>query len=795
MPIKPLALAAGLLSGGVAAWAQTAAAPAAAPSAPAQGLEPSLSLQPAPTGAAAKQLPIILRAREVRARPDLEAVAEGDVDFNLGATSIRADRLSYDQVDDLAVARGGVRISRPGVAYSGPELQLHVQRFDGYFLEPDYTFTQLGAGGHADRIDFIDSARSVATNANYTSCPREGPDEPAWILQTKRLKLDLDTDEGVADGAVLRFLGKPILALPEMSFPLSQARRSGWLPPTIVPVDSRSGLTVSMPYYWNIAPNRDLTIEPRLSLRRGLAADTEFRYLEPGYSGQVDLNLLPRDEVARQARGALRWQQDARLPQGLRLSADLVRVSDDGWWQDFPDASHSPTPRLLSQRVALERPFGFGDGEGLLYLREQHWQALQGSDELVTPPYQRSPQVGVQLHGRLARGFEYTFETELNHFTFPDENPDPSLPTGDRLHALGSLSRPLRDSGWWLVPKLSFNGASYRIDEAAGTGRRSASRFIPTFSVDGGLQFERATRLFGSDLRQTLEPRLMFVETPYVDQSGLPDFDAAAKDFDLSSIYSENNFSGVDRVSDARQITAGVTSRFIDEKTGAEALRLGVAQRYLLREQRVTAKPDGTADGAPLQSHFSDLLLFGSSTMRPSWTLNGSLDYNPGTSRAQSSEAGVRYNPGPFRTLSLTYRFARGINEQFEVGWQWPLRFTLPDTRGPAATVGEAARRATGSGSCGGTWYAVGHVSYSVLDSRITDSLIGVEYDAGCWIGRIVAERESTGTSTATTRLMLQLELVGLSRLGSNPLKVLKDNIPGYRLLREDRTAPISTDE
>jgi LPS-assembly protein len=86
-------------------------------------------------------------------------------------------------------------------------------------------------------------------------------------------------------------------------------------------------------------------------------------------------------------------------------------------------------------------------------------------------------------------------------------------------------------------------------------------------------------------------------------------------------------------------------------------------------------------------------------------------------------------------------------------------------------------------------------VNYSLKDSRITDSVLGLEYDAGCWIGRFVAERLSTGRSEATTRLMLQLELVGLSRIGSNPLRVLKDNIPGYRLLRDERSAASSADE
>jgi LPS-assembly protein len=138
----------------------------------------------------------------------------------------------------------------------------------------------------------------------------------------------------------------------------------------------------------------------------------------------------------------------------------------------------------------------------------------------------------------------------------------------------------------------------------------------------------------------------------------------------------------------------------------------------------------------------------------------------------------VRYSPSPYRTLGLTYRLSRGLSEQVELGWQWPVY-------GPAR--GERSETSTRSG-CTGTLYSVGHVNYSTRDSRFTDAIIGFEYDAGCWIGRVVVERLSTGRSEATTRLLLQLELVGLSRLGSNPLRVLKDNVPGYQLLREERT-------
>ena len=762
MRITPLALAAGLLAGAGAARGQAPPPPVAA-AASALGLEPSRALQPLPRGEAARRLPAVLQADRIRIQPEQETVAEGDVEFRRGGTVVKADRLSYDSAQDLAGASGHVRVSRGGAVYTGPELQLRVQRFEGFLLQPEFEFTQLGAGGRADRIDFLDSARSRATRAEYTSCPREGPEEPAWVLRADSVRLDLDSNEGMADGAVLRFLGVPILALPALSFPLSDARKSGWLPPSI-DTDNRSGVELSVPYYWNIAPQRDATLTPRILTRRGLGLDSEFRYLEPRDEGLLALDWLPNDRLTGTSREALQWSHLGSTAGGLRYAVDMVRVSDDEWWKDFRNAGRSLTPRLLPLRASVEQPFTAGTGEGLVYARAMQWQVLQGSDAPVVSPYERTPQIGLRLAAQ-GGAWQYALETEYNRFTLPQgAAARAAREGGERVHLLGHLSYAIRAPGWWVVPRLGLNAASYRQEST------HESRAIPTFSIDAGFEFERRTEAFGRSLHQTLEPRLLYVRTPYRMQSQLPNYDAAAKDFNFVSIYTDNQFSGIDRVSDAHQLTAGVTTRFVDATTGAEALRLGLVQRYLFRNQRVTAQADGTPDGAPLEQRFSDALVLGSTSVLPGWTLDGAMQYSPDLQRSVRSIVGVRYSPGPLRTLSTTYRLARGLNEQVEVGWQWPVFSAGKD-----------------GSSCKGSWYSVGRLNYSLKDSRITDSVLGVEYDAGCWIGRFVAERLSTGRSEATTRLMFQLELVGLSRIGSNPLKVLKDNIPGYRLLREER--------
>lgn len=760
-------------------------------------LQPSTTLSPLPGGEASRKLPVIVEARELRGRPDLETIAEGDAEFRRGGLVLRADRLSYDHPEDLATARGNVRVTQDGNIYSGPELQLRVQRFEGFFLEPTYFFGRTGAGGSAKRIDFIDDQRAVATGATYTSCPADGSGDPAWLLSTRRVKMDFEANEGIAEGAVLRFMGVPILAAPVLSFPLTDARKSGWLPPSLN-LDSKSGFQASVPYYWNIAPNRDATFTPGISTKRGASLGSEFRYLEPRYQGSVNLESMPHDRLTGRGRWSLGWLHDAALVRDTSLSVRVLRVSDDDYWKDFRRDLPSLTPRLLLSELQASRHWG----DWTTYVRAMRWQVLQNAESPIDPPesgagvithlYERLPQIGARTLRR-AGAWEFGFETEFNRFAKPTGIVDPDRQTGSRVHALATLSRPWARPGWTVVPRLTLNAASYSLDLPMADGRRTAQRIIPTFSVDSAWVFERESTWFGRDVRQTLEPRLLYLNTPYRDQTRLPNFDSALKDFNFESIYTDNDFSGIDRVSDANQLTAGVTTRWLDQATGAEKMRAGIVQRYLFRDQRVTP------DGEPLTRRFSDVLLLASSTLVPRWTLDASMQYRPDINRPIRSIVGVRYSPGPYRTVSASYRLARALSdqqlgsEQLELGWQWPIYGPTPLESGPSEPR-TGLRSGGGSGKdCKGTLYGVGRVNYSMRDSRITDSVAGIEYDAGCWIGRVVAERLSTGRSEATTRLLLQLELVGLSRLGSNPLQVLKDNIPGYRLLRDDHTAPRST--
>jgi LPS-assembly protein len=726
---------------------------------------------------------IAISADRVKAQMDQQAEASGDVELRYGEVLLNADRLSYRVADDFARAEGGVRINHNGNVFTGPLLQMYVSRFEGEFLTPSFFLAATGGAGKAQVIKFHDSEHLSAADASYSSCPAVENQEPAWQITARELRLDLAANEGQAEGAVLRFMGVPLLAAPALSFPLSSARKSGWLPPNIF-LDNRSGFELGVPYYWNIAPQRDATITPFVMTKRGVGVDSEFRYLTPKHAGRLNVDLLPSDRVFGDARWNVKLNNDGRLGD-WRYRLKSERVSDDDYWKDLSRRVESQTPRLLPSDFALNRHRELRWGAIDSYARLQHWQTLQGSDPLTQfdSPYQRSPQVGIRVTtaadeavldsfrpwGRQAR-LEGALELEYNRFTLP-VSARPGQPRGGhRAHALGHVSAPLGGEAWWLIPRLAVNAAAYDLERPLDDGRRRLSRVIPTFSIDHGWVFERDTKLFGRAMRQSLEPRLLYVNTPFREQLNLPNFDAERKDFNFDSIYTDNEFSGVDRVSDLHSMSFGATSRWVSASRGEEILRIGAVQRVLFRDQRITP------DGQPVTQRFSDLLLAAAAHLDERWWAESTLQFNPETDRSVRSVIRARYSPGPFKTVSVAYRLARAQSEQVELAWQWPI-YGQPVTS-----------RGADSKACSGAWYSAGRVQYSLRDKRLTDSVAGFEYDAGCWVLRFGVERLSTGRAETNTRMMLQLELVGLSQLGSNALKVLKDNVPGYRRLSSDRS-------
>ncbi|MEO8855660.1 MAG: LPS-assembly protein LptD [Burkholderiaceae bacterium] len=744
---------------------------------PALHLKSSRMLRDTIAPADRPSLPTFVSGDHISSRTDLDTVVEGNAVLRRGDLVIHSDRLEYYQPDDLAKARGDVRINHAGNVYEGPALDLKVESFEGFFVSPRYQFLKNEGHGEAERVDFVDEDRTLIHNGTFTTCRRlPGPSwMPDWILRAASISIDNQDEVGVADGVLLTFKGVPLLPIPHVSFPLSDKRKSGALPPTIG-IDNVNGVELNVPYYWNIAPNRDATFTPALMSKRGVDLGAEFRYLEATYKGQLNAEYMPDDKL----RGANRWgygfTHTGSLDTGLAavgslgINVSLNRVSDDNYWRDFTRVSPGLTQRLLPNDVAVSWSSGYLSTS----LRMLKWQTLQDVTSPIVPPYDRMPQLAARYARSNVGGFDFSVDADSTQF-----NSDSALtlqPNAHRVFTLAQVSRPWISPAGFITPKLQLHATNYQFTSALGNGATSASRVVPTFSLDSGLVFERDANFFGRAFRQTLEPRAFYVLTPYRNQNFLPNYDSGLNDFNFASIFSENEFVGNDRISDNNLLTLGVSTRLLDSDTGAEAARFSIAQRLRFQDQKVTLP-----GGVPANKGFSDVLAGATLNLDPRWSFDSATQFNIDTRRSVRSTVGARYAPSDYRVISAAYRFQQGVSEQIDVGWQWPLNDLWGD-RGQDLGAGR------GQGE--GRWYSVGRLNFSLSDGKLVDSVLGFEYDGGCWLGRIVIDRLQTSTSTATSRIMFQLEFVGFSRLGSNPLQTLKDNIPRYQFLRQTVTTP-----
>ena len=745
------------------------------------GLRASPQLDETLSAEQKRQAPVFLQGDHMSGHTDQETVIQGDAVMRKADTVIHADTLEYDQPSDTARASGHVRINRAGNRYEGPLLELKVERFEGFFQQPEYHFARGEGHGEAARADFLDENHTVVHQATYTTCRRRpGPSwMPDWVLRAASITLDNDEEVGVAEDAYLYFKGLPILPVPPISFPLTEKRKSGLLPMTLG-YDNLSGSTLALPYYWNIAPNRDATITPTLMTARGVDVGVNYRYLEPSYTGRVYVDSMPADKLRELDRWGLVINHTGTIDTGLpnvapvALALNISRVSDNNYWRDFSSPESTLTQRLLSADALAT--WAVGPVTGTVHVLQ--WQVLQDPDTPIVPPYDRLPQITAHYGQSNVSGFDWSIDGDYTQF-----QANSSLtgqPNAQRAFALAQISRPWLAPQGFITPKLQLHATSYEFDAKLSDGSQSASSVVPTFSLDSGLVFERESTLLGRNFVQTLEPRAFYVYTPYRNQSMLPNYDTGLADFNFASIYMENAFVGNDKISDNNLLTMGVTTRFLDPDSGSQYARFGIAQRLRLDPQRVTIN----SATAPAAEGLSDVLLGAEVNLNDRWTLDSTTQYNPLTDQSVRSTAGVRYNPGNYRVINAAYRFQRDVSEQVDVSWQWPINDLWGD-RGQDLGAGR--------GQGDGRYYALGRMNYSMDQSKLIDTLLGVEYDAGCWLARVVFARTQTSTSTAVERWIFQLEFVGFTRVGTaDPRATLTQNISRYQNLRDSGAAATS---
>jgi LPS-assembly protein len=695
------------------------------------------AVPPAP----APQEPATIDAQSIEGISGLEVTARGGVEFRQGELAVYAEFLKFNREFGRLEAEGGVRVAQGADRFFGPRLRYDTTTDTGALDEPTFLMRRKQtARGGAERIEFLGKNHFRLSGAHFTTCE---PGNDDWRLEAREIELDYVEDEGVARGARLRFFDTTILGTPYFSFPLENRRKSGLLPPHYSQTTLRGG-ELTVPFYWNIAPEQDATITPTFMSKRGEQLKTLYRYMGERFNGQARLEYLPEDKVLGRSRTGYSVQHEHRFTPALTAKVDMNHVSDDRYFVDLVTDVRQVSTGNLQRDGYLQYTRDFSGTGVTLQGRVQRFQTLQDPLAPIVPPYHRVPQINMTVtRNDMAGALDAALPIEYARFTHP------TLVEGERSMVNPVLSAPLTAPGYFITPKLGARHSRYELIRTAAGQPERQTVSIPWVSLDSGLLFERDSRWFGERLTQTLEPRMYYVYAPFRDQSQLPLFDTALADFNYAQLFSENRFVGGDRFGDANQITLALTSRLLNER-GEERLRATLGQRYHFEDERVGL----TSTSVLRAASESDWLASAGGRFGRHWTFDGTTQYNPRDSRTERYGLQLRYAPEIAKVVNFSYRFNRELVRQWDLSAQWPVQ---------------------------AGWYAIGRYNYSLRDRRLLEALGGFEYNGGCWVFRAVFQRVQAATDVTSKAILFQLEFNGLGQIGSNEtVNLFRRSVPGY---------------
>jgi LPS-assembly protein len=663
-----------------------------------------------------------------------DARVAGKVIVRQGDRQLSADEVRID------TQRNGVDVAG-NVIYEDPELRVNGKagRYEAgaaQFSGAEFQMLQQPSRGHAGRLSLDKAGVLQLDDVTYTTCPPESTD---WQINADSVQLDTARQTGVARRARVEFMGVPIIYLPWISFPVGPARKSGFLFPS-VGSSSRGGLQFSAPYYFNLAPNYDLQLEPTLYTRRGLDLRSDFRFLTERSRGTLDANFLPHDHARGGDRSRVAFSSVTALPGDWRLRIGAENVGDVYYFEDFAQGADGTSIAFLPRQAELS-------------YRDEHWrsgavlrnfQTIDRGLAAIDRPYTELPRL--YSSGAWRRGgwlpLEYGFDSEAIDFrrTVGVQ--------GWRLDLQPHAQLRYEGAGYFLRPALAFRSTTYQLTDTAPAQNSSPSRNLPVASLDTGLLFERAAGASGRR-RVTLEPRLLYLYVPYRAQDGLPVFDTGTPDLNWVELYRTNRYVGADRVGDANQLSAGVTTRLYASDSGTRFLSATLGQTFFFTQPRVLL-PDELSRGR--QS--SDLIAQLELRAFENWSVDLGTQWNHHDVRSEKSEVRLQYRPANRSVVNLGYRFQRDQLEQADFSAAWPV-----------------ARN----------WNLYGRMLYSLRDRSAIDQFAGIEYSSCCWGVRAVARHYvSSRTGERDTGIYLQLELKGLSNVGTAADAFLERAIRGY---------------
>lgn len=679
---------------------------------------------------------------------DRKLRATGNASILKGNQSITADFIEYDQISEELYAKGQIKITTPDLELKGSELEMSLAENTGSIANASFVANinedstskfNKELRGTATKIFLEGEDKKKLENAKVTTC-EAGQNE--WFITSDETVIDQSSGNIKAKDAVLSLRGIPIMYSPYVDFSTNAQRRSGWLLPT-AGTTTTSGFETSIPYYFNLSPTYDATLTSRYMEKRGVQFDGEFRYMKDNFEGASQIQYLNKDSEADiDNRYLIDIKHKQNFGHGFTgtIEYEKVKSNDNNYFADMSTSIAVTSQVSLRQSAKLDYAKTDDLSDIKASLKVQEFQNLSSAS-----PYELKPSFNVSFKKDWEDNADQSLflQTDVN-FMYDQfdksDNAANNIATGSRVASTPSISFPMEASFGYLKPKFIANLRHYDLDDAQ-TSQKSIA--VPTVSLDSGLYLDRPFKLSGYNFIQTLEPRIFYTYTPYEDQSDIPYFDTSLNELNTTTIFQENQFSGQDRVMDTNAITTALTSRIIDD-SGYDWMLLTMAQRFYLSDRKVLEE-DRYASSS-YKGDKSDFLVGAQANLTKSLRLTSEYEYNFSENITNKFTAAGRFTPEPGKVFNASYRQvlnpSSGVYDvkQYLVSAQWPLK----------------------SG-----WSALASYNYDLYKRQDIESMIGAEYDAGCWTAQMMFHRLQLATSEdATDTFFLMLEIGDLGSYG-----------------------------
>ncbi|WP_201610736.1 LPS-assembly protein LptD [Psychrobacter submarinus] len=724
------------------------------------------------------------------------AELSGNVIIDQGEQHIEAQKVVLDLSSGVAAAQGQVmftdqaignapnrgtaterpaatvndKVSQGGLIGVADSLAYNTQNQQSTARDVAFASVPLQAHGYAKRLNRPNETQYELDEVMFSTCP---PTNRKWQFDAKSIDLDTETGRGEAYNTTFKIADVPVFYLPYFNFPIDNRRSSGFLLPS-ASVGSKSGLEVDVPYYFNLAPNYDATLNTRVYTNRNPMLSGEFRYLTEEYGeGIFNGSYLPNDKkYDGEDRSSLFYDHYWSSNSIPRLSGDAKYsyVSDADYLNDFDTLGLSDNTLNLPRRARLNYYNDYINGE----LKVETYQTLDAFTntgerlEDKDKPYSRLPQLSLNYRLPWSDNINFTGVHDSAYFKKSIDDGSEAEKSGVRVYNKLSAAYPIEAAWGYINPKLSLQHlyTSYdqdsldanNLDEDDG----SQSVFVPQASIDAGLNFYQSGSPFGAfdDTMggyQLLSPRLKYTYSPFEDQNDIPNFNTRIASINYQQLFSDSWFLGYDRLQDLHAITPGINYRYIDA-TGVTRFDGSIAEQFYYGDGRVTLE-----DQTPVFDTDSSGMVWNTSTqpynnvwVDVSGALNSSYDLNYITTE-------LRYQPSS--------------NSLFNVG------FVKRQEDENTNQLPISALTASAIFPINSNWRVLAQGQYDYRRNQTLDALVGIDYE-DCCIGFAVYGRRYYNDLNINDKpnqaIMAEIRLNGLGSDSGRLTRLLADKVLGF---------------